>query len=128
MTKTTNASLSGNHLVAVITEAAVERLAEKIVMIDLRGLATPADFFVICQSETAVQNRAIAQAIIDRCAEKNSYPWHCEGKEEGRWILVDFTDVVVHILLPDLRDYYDLESLWPRGKRSEILHERPTAH
>jgi ribosome-associated protein len=113
------AVLSGTELVELIFAAAQDKLAEKIVSIDLSGMATPADFFVICQSDTTVQNRAIAEEIIDRCAEAGAHPWHCEGKENGRWVLIDFTDVVVHILLPDLRRYYDLESLWSQEVRRE---------
>ena len=124
MKKTTHAVLSGTELVELIFAAAQDKLAEKIVSIDLAGMGTPADYFVVCQSDTSVQNRAIAGEIIDRCAEADTHPWHCEGKEDGRWILIDFTDVVVHILLPDLRKYYDLESLWSQGKRRVPLTAR----
>lgn len=119
MNKTTHTTLSGTKLVELIFAAAHDKLAEKIISINLSGMATPADYFVICQSDTPVQNRAIAEEIIDRCADAGSHPWHVEGKEDGRWVLIDFTDVVVHILLPDLRKYYDLESLWSKGKRRE---------
>jgi ribosome-associated protein len=112
--------LKGKRLVDLIVEAAQEKLAEKITYIDLTGLATPADFFIICQSDTTVQNRAIADAIIEKGKEHDTRPWHSEGGEDGRWVLIDFTDVVVHILLPELRSYYDLESLWPQGKRCPI--------
>jgi ribosome-associated protein len=81
----------------------------------------PADFFIICQSDTDVQNRAIAASIIDCCTERNTPPWHHEGQGEGRWIVIDFTDVVVHIMLPDLRRYYDLESLWEGGSKNPKL-------
>jgi ribosome-associated protein len=122
--KNTHTSLSGADLVELIFAAAQDKLAEKIVSIDLSGMATPADFFVICQGDSTVQNRAIAEEIIDRCAEADTHPWHCEGKEDGRWVLIDFTDVVVHILLPDLRKFYDLESLWSQGKRRVPLIAR----
>jgi ribosome-associated protein len=114
--KTHGKSLAGKKLVEVITAAAENKLSENITVIDLTGLAMPADFFVICQSDTGVGNRAIADEIMDACAEKNTRPWHHEGEGEGRWIVIDFTDVVVHIMLPELRRYYDLESLW--GGRS----------
>jgi ribosome-associated protein len=117
-------ALAGTELVELIFAAAQDKLAENIVSLDLSGMATPADFFVVCQSDTTVQNRAIAEEIIDRCAEADTHPWHCEGKEDGRWVLIDFTDVVVHILLPDLRKYYDLESLWSQGKRRVPLIAR----
>ena len=112
-------SLGGRQLVDAIIAAAEEKLAEKIVVVDLKGQSVPADFFIICQSDTTVQNSAIADSIIDACAAKNTRPWHYEGGAEGRWIVVDFTDVVVHIMLPELRRYYDLESLWSGQKNSK---------
>jgi ribosome-associated protein len=118
--KTTIKTLCGKQLVEVIVSAAQEKLAEGLTIIDLHEAAACADFFIICQSETAVQNNAIADTIIDRCARKNTRPWHHEGEDEGRWILLDFTDVVVHIMLPDLRSYYSLETLWTGGKRTDI--------
>lgn len=115
-----NKPLSGPALVDAVVASARDKLAEKIAVIDLREIPGMADFFVICQSETDVQNRAIADSIIDRCSEKNTRPWHHEGESEGRWILIDFTDVVVHIMLADLRNFYNLEGLWSAGKMLSI--------
>jgi ribosome-associated protein len=112
--------LRGKRLVEVIAAAAQEKLAECLTVIDLKAATATADFFIIAQSETTVQNTAIADAIVDHCAKKNTPPWHIEGEREGRWIVVDFTDVVVHIMLPDLRAYYSLETLWTGGKRTDL--------
>jgi ribosome-associated protein len=112
--------LGGRRLVDVIVAAAQEKLAERCTFIELSGTTAASDFFVIAQSDTAVQNIAIADAIVDRCVRKNIRPWHIEGEREGRWILIDFSDVVVHIMLPDLREYYCLETLWTGGKRTDI--------
>ncbi|MBN2036452.1 MAG: ribosome silencing factor [Chitinispirillaceae bacterium] len=109
--------LRGKTLVDTVVAAAQNKLAENIAIIDLSGRDTPADYFVICQSDNVVQNRAIADEIIARCGDQYTRPWHHEGTEEGRWIVIDFTDVVVHVLLPDLRRFYDLESLWSEGRR-----------
>lgn len=120
MSEKTKKSLRGKRLVEIIVSAAQEKLAEGLAVIDLHEASATADFFIIGQSETTVQNTAIADAIIDRCARKNTRPWHCEGDREGRWILLDFTDVVVHIMLPELRSYYSLETLWTGGKRTDM--------
>jgi len=109
--------LAGIQLVDVIVAAAQEKLAENITVIDLREAEAMADFFIICGGETDVQNRAIGDAIIDNCAERGTKPWHFEGETEGRWVLLDFSDVVVHIMLPSLRSFYNLESMWALGKR-----------
>lgn len=108
--------LAGKRLVDAIIAAARDKLAEKIAVIDLHDAASTADYFIICQSDTAVQNRAIAEAIADRCAKKNTHPWRREGESGGRWVLLDFSDVVVHIMLEDVRRFYSLETLWSSGK------------
>lgn len=113
-------SLAGKRLVDLIVKSAQEKLGEKIAIIDHRKSASTADYFVICESETSVQNRAIADAIIDSCAEKGTTPWHREGSDEGRWILLDFSDVVVHVMLPELRSFYNLEGLWETGIRTDV--------
>jgi ribosome-associated protein len=113
-------SLAGKLLVDLIMKSAQEKRGEKIAIIDHRKSASTADYFIICESETSVQNRAIADAIIDNCAEKATRPWHQEGSDEGRWILLDFSDVVVHIMLSELRSYYNLEGLWETGIRTDV--------
>jgi ribosome-associated protein len=118
--KKTDKPLAGKRLAGAIVAAAQEKLAEKTAVIDCRGVAATADYFIICQSDTTVQNRAIADGIIGSCAEKNTRPWHSEGEQEGRWILIDFSDVVVHIMLSDLRAYYRLDTLWPDAKSVDI--------
>jgi|WetSurMetagenome_2_1015567.scaffolds.fasta_scaffold234894_3 ribosome-associated protein len=113
-------NMGGRRLVEAIVTAAQEKLAENLTVIDLHGTSAASDFFIIAQSETSVQNIAIAEAVVDYCARRNTHPWHIEGEREGRWILMDFSDVVVHIMLPDLRSYYSLEMLWTGGKRTDI--------
>lgn len=112
--------LAGKKLVDCIVSSVQEKRGEKTTVIDHRKSASTADYFIICESETIVQNRAIADAIVDRCAEKGTRPWHQEGSDEGRWILLDFSDVVVHIMLSELRNYYNLEELWETGIRTDV--------
>jgi ribosome-associated protein len=116
----TRKSLAGKKLVDLIVSSIQEKTGEKIAVIDHRKSASTADYFIICESETSVQNRAIADAVIDNCADKDTRPWHREGNDEGRWILLDFSDVVVHIMLSELRDYYNLEELWATGIRTDV--------
>lgn len=120
MSEKAKKALRGRHLVKVIVDAAQEKLAESLTVIDCHRTTAASDFFIIAQSETTVQNTAIADAVVDGCALKGTHPWHIEGEREGRWILIDFSDVVVHIMLPDLRAYYSLETLWTGGKRTDI--------
>jgi ribosome-associated protein len=112
--------LSGKALVDAIVKEAQNELAEEIVVIDLQGTPGAADWFVICQGDTTVHNNAISNRIISGLKELGTAPWKHEGEDEGRWILIDYSDVVVHIMLPELREYYNLEALWAAGKKNKI--------
>ena len=112
--------LAGKKLVDCIVSSVKEKRGEKVTVIDHRKSASTADYFIICESETSVHNRAIADAIVDACAEKGTKPWHQEGSDEGRWILLDFSDVVVHVMLSELRSFYNLEELWETGIRTDV--------
>ena len=103
-----------------ITEAALEKKAEDIVAIPLSTASGIADFFIICQGDNTVHNRAIADGIDDALAQHGEKPWHIEGAQEGSWILLDYSDIVIHVMLPELRSYYGLERLWnDRSSRGE---------
>jgi ribosome-associated protein len=115
MTKSSTKPLRGKALVAKINNALQDALAEEITVIDLQKLPGAADWFVICQCDTTVHGRACADRVLDDLAENGTRPWQREGLEDGRWILLDYSDVVVHIMLPELRGYYRLEELWEPG-------------
>jgi ribosome-associated protein len=114
--------LSGKELVDAIISVMEERLAERIAVIDLRGVSAAADWFVICQGDNTSHTTAVADAVIAELKEKHgTAPWHNEGIEDGRWALIDYTDVVVHVMLADVRAYYDLEGLWANNAGSPHL-------
>ncbi len=60
---------------------------------------------------------------MDGTRELGTRPWREEGNEEGRWVLIDYSDVVVHIMLPEVRSYYNLEELWSKGIRTDITEK-----
>jgi len=105
--------LAGKELVDAIISVLEEKLAERISVIDLRKVSAAADWFIICSGDNTSHTTAIANEVIGALkARHGTAPWHYEGIEDGRWALVDYTDVVVHIMLEDVRKHYDLESLW----------------
>lgn len=105
--------LAGKELVDAIVSVLEERLAERVAVIDLRGAGAAAEWFVICQGDNTSHTTAVADSVIAELKGKHgTAPWHCEGIAEGRWALIDYTDVVVHVMLAEVRAYYDLESLW----------------
>ena len=97
-----------------IAAIASDKKAIDIRVIDLRGIVSYTDFFVICSGNTERQTRAIHDAIYEDLKHEGArlLPRRTEGEQEARWILVDYLDVVVHIFTPDAREYYRLEQLW----------------
>jgi ribosome-associated protein len=98
-------------------QAAADKKAVRPILIDLRGQSDLADFQFICSGENEVQTRAIADAIEARCRQVGGIrPVAIEGKQSGNWILLDYGGTLVHVFFSYLRDYYALESLWPKAK------------
>lgn len=92
--------------------AAEDKKAWDPVVVDVQGKTTIADYFVICEGETDRQLRSIADEMISRARARRVRPLAVDGYDEAAWILLDFDAVLVHILLPGERSYYDLETLW----------------
>lgn len=113
MTTTRTDELTPEAVAAIVAELASDRKALAIVSLDLRGMAGFADYFVICTGRTDRQTRAIHDGIhYGLKTEHGLLPRQAEGVTEGRWILLDYLDVVVHIFTPETREFYRLEQLW----------------
>ncbi|MDP2471522.1 MAG: ribosome silencing factor [Candidatus Palauibacterales bacterium] len=93
-------------------EAALERNARQPALLDLRGLSDATDWFLIASGDSDTHARAIADNIVDRMREAGYRPAGIEGKAGATWILIDYITLVIHVFLPRVRDYYDLERLW----------------
>ncbi len=92
--------------------AASEMFARDVTIVDLRGLVSYADYFVIASAETERQTKRVAEEIIEKMIEKGHRPRTKRLDEGTAWISLDFLDVVVHVFTDEARDYYRLESLW----------------
>jgi ribosome-associated protein len=92
--------------------AASEMFAKDVMVVDLRGLVSYADYFVIASAETERQTKRVAEEVIEKMIEKGYRPRTKRLDEGTAWISLDFLDVVVHIFTDEARDYYRLESLW----------------
>jgi ribosome-associated protein len=104
-------------------QAAANKKAETIKVMDLRGLSSFTDYFVICSGFSDRQVQAIADSIAIELKEENFAPISVEGYREGRWIVVDYGDVVIHVFMDALREFYDLEQLWFDAKKVPIPQE-----
>ena len=109
-------------LVKTITEGIQEKKGTDIVVADLTKIeGTICKYFIICQGNSPTQVEAIAESIGDFARERlKEKPTHVVGLENAQWVAMDYTDVLVHIFLPDVRAYYDLEHLWEDARLTHI--------
>jgi ribosome-associated protein len=120
---------NGSLLVAAVAEApegvrraaelALERKAQGVVVLDLRGISSATDFFVIASGTSDVQVKAIAEHVVVELKKDEVRPSHVEGMNGGRWVLLDYIDFVIHVFHPQARDFYQLENLWGDAPRWE---------
>jgi ribosome-associated protein len=106
-------------------KAALEKKAENPILLELKGIGSFTDYFLLCSGKSDRQVQAIAQAIEEELKRKEIRPLGQEGVREGKWILMDYEDVVVHIFLDPVRQFYDLEGLWIDAPRVN-LHKGAT--
>ena len=112
--------LPAPELLRVAAAAAASKTATDLVGLDLSGLEGVADYFLICSGASEPQVKAIAEEVEDKLRERGARPWHVEGREFRRWVLLDFVDVVVHVFHERTRDYYLLERLWGDARRVDL--------
>ena len=110
----------GRELALRAAQLAREKKGEDLVLLDLRELSSVADYFLLVTALSETQVRAIAEHIWETMQKEGSRPWHVEGMEHRRWVLIDFVDVVVHVFHPETRQYYLLERLWGDAARVDI--------
>lgn len=96
----------------LIVDAAKDKKAFDILVLDLRNRSDITDFFIICSGNSQVQVRAIADSILEKTYGTEFKPIAVEGYHEGNWVILDLVEVFVHIFQKDVRRYYDLERLW----------------
>ena len=117
--------ISPGRMAEIVGKFALTKKAEDIVIIDLRKLSSMTDFFVVCNGSSEIQVKAIADAVKQGMKKSGIKLLHQEGYEYGRWVLLDFVDIVVHIFEKDLREFYKLESLWGDAPMVYLADESP---
>ncbi len=119
--------ISNEALAQTAAQLSLEKKAEDVMILDLRGLSSVTDYFVICSGSSDVHVKAIADFVQDELLKINVKPkvkpWHVEGADTQRWVLLDFVNVVVHIFRAETREYYALEKLWGDAPMEEIHDE-----
>ena len=98
-------------------EAASEKKAQNLIVLDVRNLTSIADVFIICSGRSNRQVNAIADAIVAKLKKHKIKPLSIEGTGEGHWILLDYGHVIIHVFYEPVREFFDLEGLWADAKR-----------
>lgn len=93
-------------------EAASDKQAENLVLLDTRNICSFADYFVICNGDSERQVDAIVNEISTQLKKEGVMPYHIEGKADSGWVLLDLGTVIVHVFSPAGREYYNLDELW----------------
>ena len=109
-------------LVRYIIKGIQEKKGSGIVVADLSKIdGTICRYFVICQGNSPMQVEAIAESVSDTVREKlNEKPLRTVGQENALWVAMDYVDVMVHVFVPDMREYYNLENLWQDAKLTKV--------
>jgi ribosome-associated protein len=112
--------LSSKELVEKIVHCALDKKAADLVVLDLHEISSICDYFIICTVESTPQVKAVFEHVEAELKQENTRVWHIEGTGNLQWVLMDYVDVVVHIFLPEVREFYSLERLWNDAPRVEI--------
>ena len=112
--------LSKDPRLSLIAGILQEKKAEDILVLDLRQVSDAADCFIICSAPSDPHVKAIVTALVESLRAAGHRPWHVEGMEQRRWVLIDLVDIVVHVFLPQVREYFALERLWGDAERMAL--------
>ena len=99
---------------------AVSKKARQPLALDLRELHGVCDYFLIVSAQSEVQVKAVAEAVEEHLRERGARPWHVEGLEGRRWVLLDYVEVVVHVFHEKTREYYMLDRLWGDARSVDL--------
>lgn len=105
-------SLKGLEIAHKAVEAASDKLATDVVLLDIKGICSFADYFVICSGESSRQVKTIYEEVEHAMKNEGVLPHHHEGKLDSGWLLIDYGDVIVHIFANAEREFYQLDELW----------------
>lgn len=98
----------------------LERKASDVVVLDLRGISSATDYFLLATGTSDTQVRAISDHVTRELRREGTRPAHAEGGRDARWVLIDYLDFVVHVFHPEVRSFYQLETLWGDAPRHEF--------
>jgi ribosome-associated protein len=109
-----------NEILSVVVDAALDKKAEDLKVLDLTEMGSITDYFVVCHGRSSRQVQAICDNVEERLKKAKVRPGHIEGYATGEWVLMDYVDFVVHVFTQEKRNYYDLDRLWSDAPRLKV--------
>jgi len=118
-------TIEARELTYRLTRAALEKKASDPVLLDVHDLTSYADYFIICSGGSTRQVQAMTDWIVKQARMLGEHPLSVEGQTSGKWVLLDFNNVVMHIFYEPVRGFYDLEGLWTDAPRLDPPRDEP---
>jgi ribosome-associated protein len=112
--------IDSHEKAVLLCRFALEKKAYDLVLMEVRALTSIADYFIVCSGRSDRQVQSIAQGIEENLRRMGVRPQSVEGAARGQWVLMDFSDVIVHVFYQPVREFYDLEGLWIDAPRVEL--------
>ncbi len=107
-------------LLTHVAQAILDKKGFNILVLDVEGISTLTDYFIIAEGTVDRHVRALAKDVVELMEENGHVLYHVEGMQEGDWIVLDFVDVVIHLFVAGLREKYALEEVWKEGKIVDV--------
>ena len=104
----------------LLTRFALDRKACDLVVLDVYELTSIADYFIVCSGRSDRQVQSIAQGLAENAVDEGFRPYAVEGIQRGHWVLMDFSDVIVHVFYEPVRGFYDLDGLWGHAPKAKL--------
>jgi ribosome-associated protein len=115
--------LSTRQKILLAVNAALEKKAKNIVILNIQNVTSFADYTVICSGTSDRQVQSIASSIEESMKKAGTRPLGVEGEKGGRWVLMDYADIVVHVFYEPVREFYDIERLWSDAPKMEVADD-----
>lgn len=112
--------MNSEKLVAMIVEALDDVKAQDIVTLDVRNMTSVTDYMVVASGTSNRHVKALVENVADQAREAGHRPIGVEGEDGGEWVLLDLQDALVHVMLPKVREFYNLEKLWSMGAIGDL--------
>lgn len=121
-----------SDILTAVAQAIYDKKGFNIIVLDVKGVSSMTDYYIVAEGSVERHVKAISQNILDRLAAHGQTPIHIDGQQEGDWMVLDYTDFVIHLFIPELRERYAIEQLWKEAKIVDVpidtSHPSETKH